>query len=152
MGEIRKIKAATMFPLIEEIIEQGQSTRITVSGNSMYPFLRDTLDSVEFSKANYTSLSRGDIVLIRRVEGTYVMHRVIEKNEDCFFMVGDAQEWIEGPLYQNQLVAVVTAIWRKDKRISCSNYLWRFLSSLWLVLRPFRNFIFRAYRFLRRRI
>lgn len=82
--------------------------------------------------------------MVRRTDGHYVMHRIIRKANDCFFIVGDAQQWIEGPLFPEQLVAVVSVIWRKDKRISCINSWWRLLSRLWLYLRPFRHFLLRA--------
>ncbi|HWP97017.1 MAG TPA: S24/S26 family peptidase [Syntrophomonadaceae bacterium] len=152
MGQVSKIKAVDLFPFISELIEGGKSARILVSGSSMTPFLRDQTDSVEFSKVSFTDIARGDIVLIQRVDGAYVMHRVYRKRRDCFYIIGDAQEWIEGPLNPDQLVALVTAIWRKDKRIPCSNLVWRLLCKLWLYLRPFRYFIFRVYGFLRRRI
>jgi hypothetical protein len=84
--------------------------------------------------------------MIQRTNGQYIMHRVIRKEADCFYMVGDAQQWIEGPLYPNQLVAVVTALWRKDTRISCSNPIQRFYSITWLFLRPYRYFILRVYK------
>lgn len=146
MCEIKKVKAASIFELISEILEHGQNARISISGNSMYPFLRDSIDSVELTKGSFEQLSRGDIVMIQRSDSYYVMHRIIRRDKDCFFMVGDAQQWVEGPLYPEQLVAIVTAIWRKDKRIPCSNKWWRLLSWFWLYLRPFRYFILRVRR------
>lgn len=144
MDEIVKVKAQFIFPFVSEIIEQGQSIRITVTGNSMFPFLRDGLDSVEFSQATYTSLSKGDIVLIRREDGTYVMHRILQRDKERFFMIGDAQERIEGPLYPDQLVAVVSSVWRKNKQIYCSSFIWRFLSQIWLFIIPYRKLIFKV--------
>lgn len=142
---VLKVKAASIFPFINELLEQGQSIKIPVSGNSMNPFLHDCSDSVELTKGSFHQLSRGDIVLIKRTDGYYVMHRVYKKKRECFYMIGDAQQWIEGPLYPEQLIAVVTAIWRKDKRIPCSNKWLRLLSWLWLCLRPYRLFIFWVY-------
>lgn len=150
MCEIRKVKAASLFPLISELFEYGKNSRISVSGGSMYPFLRDRIDSVELTKGRFEQLALGDIVLIQRTDGRYVLHRIYRKKKDCFFMVGDAQQWIEGPLYPEQLLAVVTAIWRKDKRIACSNMWWRLLSWLWLFLRPFRYSILKVYRKIRK--
>lgn len=152
MREIREVKvnAATLIPLISELIEHGQNSRIAVSGNSMYPFLRHEIDSVELTKKSFEQLDVGDIVLIQRTDGRYILHRTYRKNKDCFFMVGDAQQWIEGPLFPEQLVGVVTAIWRKDKRILCSAKWWKFLSRLWLYLRPFRNFILKVFLKIRR--
>lgn len=146
MSEVRKVKAASIFPFISELFELGQSVKLPVSGDSMNPFLHDGIDSVELTKGSFEQISRGDIVMIQRTDGSYVMHRVIKKKADSIYMVGDAQQWIEGPLYREQLVAVVTAIWRQNKRISCSNKWWRLLSWLWLWLRPFRYFIFRVSR------
>lgn len=146
MSEVRRVKAASIFPFISELFELGQSVKLPVSGDSMNPFLHDGIDSVELTKGSFEQISRGDIVMIQRTDGSYVMHRVIKKKADSIYMVGDAQQWIEGPLYREQLVAVVTAIWRQNKRISCSNKWWRFLSWLWLWLRPFRYFIFRVNR------
>ncbi|MGE5417243.1 MAG: S24/S26 family peptidase [Acidobacteriota bacterium] len=145
MREVTKVKAAELFPLISELIQQGQSARILVSGSSMYPFLRDGIDSVELVQGDFDDLSRGDIVMIRRLDGAYVMHRIIKKNKDSFFMVGDAQEWLEGPITREQLVAVVTAIWRKERKISCSGIGWKLLSEIWLILRPCRYFILRVF-------
>ena len=145
MGEVKIIRAAEMFAVVSEIIAQGQSTRITVTGTSMYPFLRDNVDSVEFSRANFDGLARGDIVLIRRIEGTYVMHRIIKATSQNIYIIGDAQQWIEGPISPDQLVAIVSAIWRKDKKILCTNRWWQIMSEVWLRLRPFRGWIFRIY-------
>ena len=150
MDNIMKVKAAAIFPFIEEILEQGQNSRITVTGSSMYPFLRDGVDSVEFSKGSFDSISRGDIVLIRRRDGAYVMHRVLKKEGISFYMVGDAQQWIEGPLYADQLLAVVTAVYRKDRKIVCRSIWWRTLSGIWLWMLPCRHIVFKLYRGFRR--
>lgn len=151
MYEIIKFKATNMFSLISEIIENGQNTKIPVSGDSMNPFLRDGIDSVEFSRGSFEQISWGDIVVIKRSNGSFIMHRIYRKEIDCFFIVGDAQQWIEGPLYPEQLVAVVPTIWRKDKCIPCSNRWWRLLSGLWLLLRPLRYSILRVQRKLQRK-
>ena len=45
MGEIRQITVNKMIPVIEELLEEGMRIRITVTGSSMYPFLRDKKDS-----------------------------------------------------------------------------------------------------------
>lgn len=150
MHKVETIKSSKLFPVIQDLLAEGMSTRITVAGMSMYPFLREFTDSVELSTTNFEQIRYGDIVLIERKISEYVLHRIIKKDKDCFYMVGDAQQWIEGPLYPDQLVAVVTAVWRKDKRIECSNFWWKLLSSVWLKFIPFRYFLIRAYKYLRK--
>lgn len=149
MHKVNCIKSEYLFPVIVELIQNNQKATITVTGNSMLPFLKEVRDRVELSATCFTDLKRGDIVLIQRKTGYYVLHRVYKKEKDCFFIIGDAQEWIEGPLFPEQLIAIVTRVWRKNKEIKCDNILWRFLSMLWLSLRKFRHVIFKAYNMLK---
>jgi signal peptidase I len=141
MPVLEKIPAVDYFALVGELLDQHQSARITVTGSSMFPFLRNLKDSVELCLASYDSFRAGDIVLIKRVDGAYILHRVFRKEVNCFYILGDAQSCIEGPLMPQQLLAVVTAVWRGSKRISCSNPWWRILSWFWSLLLPFRGMI-----------
>jgi signal peptidase I len=145
MCEIISIKSNKLFPVIRDLLKNGMRTRITVTGMSMYPFLREYIDSVELSNSNFKSIHYGDIVLIERKSGEYVLHRVVRKEEYCFYIVGDAQHWVEGPLSPDQLIAVVTAIWRKNKKIECSNFWWKLPSLIWLRLLLFRRLITRTH-------
>ena len=145
MSEVKLVKSNLLFPFINEMLNSRKYVRITVTGMSMYPFLRENIDSIELSSVNFTNLHRNDIVMILRDSNEYVMHRVIKKENDCFYIVGDAQQWIEGPLRPNQLVAKITTIWRRNKKIDCTNLWWRLLSSLWLVLLPFRHIVIKSY-------
>jgi signal peptidase I len=150
MSKVKLVKSNEIFPIISEILENSVKARITVTGMSMYPFLREGIDSVELSKGSINDIKPGTIVMIRRKSGCYVMHRAIRKNTECFYIVGDAQQWIEGPIYSHQLVAVVTAVWRRDKRIECSSFLWKFLSNIWLHILPFRYLILNSFKTIRR--
>jgi len=104
----------------------------------MYPFLRDGLDCVELSACSFDTAKKGDIVLIQRKTGEYVLHRILCKKKSVFYIIGDAQQWIEGPLEKEQLIAVVSAIRRGKRTISCSNFIWKLLSFLWLGVIPIR--------------
>jgi len=145
--QVLKVKSSAIFPVITELLDSGQTARITVTGNSMYPFLRAGRDSVELSKASFQEINRGDIVLIKRTNGIYILHRVIKKPK-ILFMVGGAQQWIEGPLYPEQLVAKVKSVRRKNREIPCTNDTWVFLSRVWLRLRIFRYKTFKVYAFI----
>jgi len=142
MRNLKTIKSEVLFPQVKELLDNGHKVRITVTGSSMMPFLRENIDSVELSAANFESLRFGQIPLIRRADGQYILHRLICKKKDRFFIAGDAQLWVEGPIYPEQLVAVVTKIWRGDRQISASNICWDMLSFIWWLRIP-------AYRMLR---
>lgn len=150
MGKVKKVRTDDILPVVKEILDRGGITNISVSGASMIPFLHKDEDRVELSSVSFNNIQRGDIVLIVRDSGEYVLHRVLRKEKEYFYIVGDAQQWIEGPLRTDQLIAVATAVWRKERRIECSAFWWRGLAELWMLLRPMRNHIFRLYRLLKR--
>ena len=150
MCEVKLVKSVEMFPVIKEILKKGINVSITVTGMSMYPFLREKIDRVELTNASFTGIHRGDIVLILRGNGEYILHRIIRKEEYGFYIVGDAQQWIEGPLSPEQLIAVATAVSRRKRYIKCSSLWWKALSAAWLRILPFRYLIIRTYRQLSR--
>lgn len=133
-----------LVPLIEERLSLGQAVRLTVRGNSMHPFLRHEKDTVLLISSSGEKLKKGDIVFYKRLSGQYVLHRIIKADKNnAFFMIGDAQYKIEGPIYIEQIFAKVTHVFRGNKKISCNNFLWRLLSFLWLLL-PFRKALNKA--------
>lgn len=150
MHNLKKIKSEELFPSIKDLLANDHKVRITVTGSSMMPFLREDRDSVELSAADFKSLRFGQIPLVRRADGQYVLHRLIFKKKDCFYIAGDAHIWIEGPLYPEQLVAVVTKIWREDRQISPFNILWIMLSFIWWLRLPAFRALIKLYRFLRK--
>lgn len=148
MPAVIPITSQEFFPLLATLIDNGQTAKITVTGESMYPFLRDGLDSVELTQTTLDGVERGDIILIQRDDTGYVLHRVWKKSGEQLYLLGDAQVSIEGPVRKDQLRAKATALWRGGTRIGNANRWWRFCSTLWLFLRPLRPYILRMIRFL----
>ncbi len=144
--KIKLVKAAELFSLTSEILAQDGYAWITVTGMSMYPFLKEVRDSVELSKATFESIKKGDIVLIKRLNGVFVLHRVCKKKKECFYMVGDAQQWIEGPLVPEQILAKVTRIKRKGRIINCKNPILKACVTIWMFVLPIRFTIFKLAR------
>lgn len=139
MCDMIKIKAQDMFPVINEILAKNGSAWITVTGSSMYPFLREMKDQVQLVSCSFDSIKVGDIILMKRkFSEQYVLHRVLKKEQSSFYIIGDAQQWIEGPLKPDQLIASVASIRRKEHVIKCSNLFLRFLVILWRIAIPVR--------------
>ncbi len=145
MCSVKRVKSEAMFPVVSEILNHGGHAWISVTGMSMYPFLRENRDSVELKAVSFKDINRGDIVLIKRSTGLYVLHRVLKKTDDSFFMIGDAQRWIEGPLEPDQLIAVVCAVRRGRRIIECDNKLWSILVGLWLKIIPLRHIVLKFF-------
>lgn len=140
-----QIKADDWIPAMLHLIQDGKELRINPQGNSMYPFLRSKRDSV-ILKLPDREFKRGDIVLYRRDNGLHIVHRIHHVGKEGYYMVGDNQREIEGPLRKDQLLAITVKIIRKNKLIDCrKNVIYRILSSLWLLVLPFRLSIIRLW-------
>ena len=68
---MRKVEA--FAPLIEEAFSNNQTFKMPVNGTSMLPFINRT-HHVVLDKP--ISLKRNDMILYKRTNGQYVLHRI----------------------------------------------------------------------------
>ena len=73
------------------------------------------------------------------------MHRVWKVKDNQYYMVGDAQTQIEGPLEREQIFAIITKVKRKDKWIGPGDFWWEFFEKIWIRIVPMRRFLVRVY-------
>ena len=141
------------FELLKEISAQGRECHMLVTGNSMAPFLYHERDTVYFTKPP-VRLKTGDIVFFQRKTGQFVMHRIRRivrtqrKPEECFefYLVGDNQTEIEGPVYTEQIFAKITRVKRKGKILYPHNLCWFFFAHIWIYMIPVRRPLMQFYR------
>lgn len=127
-----------MLPLVES----GHILKICPSGVSMVPFITGGRDQACLRSASGVVLRRGDIVLYRRGGGDHILHRIQRVRDGGYYMLGDSQSWIEGPVRREDILAVVDSFIRKGREYRCDGRAYRALAELWLLLRPLRPFIF----------
>ena len=125
-----------LMPLISETIAEGRSIRFSVTGNSMFPLFVNRRDSVTVSTPE--TIKKYDIVLHRRVDGTYIMHRVISKRGDLLTIAGDNENEKERNVPVNAVVAKVTSFNRKGREYNMKELHYRLYCHLWLAVFPFR--------------
>ena len=123
---------------VETLLAQGQSVQLPPTGWSMYPLIAEGRDQVIIEPASPAELRRGDVVLYRRDSGILVLHRICRCTEAGFYMVGDNQRAIEGPLRPDQIKGKMAAVIRKGKTIPVTSPVYRILTGLWLLARPVR--------------
>lgn len=153
-----------LAPLMSECLAQGQEVVLTVTGNSMSPFLRDKKDQVVLTACDPTALQPGDVPLFRRRNGQYVLHRIVERDDGVtctrwgeeqgmpshgdglrYTMLGDAQ-WQEEPdIAADQIVACATAFIRRGKRWECHSDAYVRNRMRWHRLLPLRPVLVRLY-------
>ena len=140
----------TLMPLIRESLAAGRSVRFSPRGISMLPMLRQGLDSVVLSPLP-EKLHKYDLPLYQRDDGSYVLHRIVRTGE-TYTCIGDNQFKKEFGLRRDQMIALVTAFYRGEKRMSTSDPGYRMYCCLWHLSRPLRYFWRRSKGWLRRHI
>ena len=136
------------MPLIQEQLDRGQTVRFSPRGTSMLPMLRPGLDNVVLSPLP-ERLKKYDLPLYRRDDGKYVLHRVVAVG-DTYTCMGDNQFLPEPGLRRDQMIAVVTAFYREDKKYEVTHPGYRLYRCLWYRSRKLRRFWKRAKGWLRR--
>ena len=144
------IPAVEWMSALKPLLDGGHELKLRPVGSSMVPFLVGGRDEVFLRSPKMKKPVRGDIALFSRDDGLFVLHRIHHVRKDGYYMLGDAQTWIEGPVREGSIQAIATAVIRKNKKVSCGEPGLRFLTGLWLLLRPVRPLIFRLYGGLRR--
>lgn len=156
-AEIR-LPMTELSPLMESCLAQGQEVVITVTGNSMRPFLSHRRDQVVLAPIEGEALQLGDVPLYRRRNGQYVLHRVVERVEADrvvsltgkgkslsrdmdlqYTMLGDAQTEREPGIKPDQILAVAKGFYRRGRFISCASPRYRRCVRLWYRLLPWRR-------------
>ena len=126
------------IPVLQELLLEGKEVSLTITGNSMSPFLVHGRDEIMISPPN-GKWKKGDMAFYKRANGRYVMHRIykVDKQGDCFF-VGDGQQTIEGPIAPEQIFGKITSVRRKGKWIGPKDFWWFFFEQIWIRILPFR--------------
>lgn len=124
--------------VLRELAGEGRVVSMLVVGSSMSPFLCHKRDYIYFTKPD-RELRRGDMVFYQRDTGQYVMHRIYKRKKDDYYMVGDAQTQIEGPLRRDQIFARIIKVKRKGRIIEPGNFWWEFFEHVWIRIIPLRK-------------
>lgn len=139
-----------LLPFLDELLKDGKTIQLTVTGNSMMPLLRNRRDSVFLVSPD--AVKTYDIVLFVRESGDAVLHRIVKRTKDGFMIVGDNQLALEGPVKPSQVLAVVSAFCRDGKVFSCRRWWCRLYGFLWGIARPIRRPLLPLVLFAARRI
>lgn len=129
---------------IENLLAQGNTVQFKPQGYSMYPLFVPGRDEAVVAPVDPQRLRRGDVVLYRRDESILVLHRIWKRKEDGFYLVGDNQKEIEGPLRPDQIKGILVQVIRKGRQFSAGNVFYRLPAALWLWLRPMRPVLSQA--------
>ena len=148
-SNVRILPPEELIPSLVELLEVSDSVPLVISGSSMVPFLVHHRDTVYLSKVRQ-SLEAGDMILYRRSNGQYVLHRIYRAESGTFILVGDAQTQLEPGISPEQVCAVVTAVRRKGRLLQRGSFWWDFFETVWIRMVPFRPLVGNAYCFIKK--
>lgn len=141
---VRVMDPEELMPQLTRLLEEVETVPLIISGTSMLPFLCHGRDTVYLLRIMQPP-KKGDMILYRRQNGAYVLHRVYRQRNGTYDMVGDGQVAIESGIRPDQLLAAVTAVRRKGKLLHKGSFLWEFFEHIWLALLPLRPAAIRLY-------
>lgn len=141
---------ADIVALMEQPLEEGKEVALTIRGNSMWPLLRSAQDKIFLKKLDFYKIY--DIILYKRDNGSYVLHRIVGEKNGAFYLAGDGEFKKEYPIYNNQIVAGAVGGVRKGKPFSCAGLPYRIYSRVWTAILPIRPYIVHIVAPVRRRL
>ena len=134
------ILADELLPLLREHLAMGQKIHyLPFQGVSMLPMLRQHFDSVELAPLP-DKLKKYDLPVYQYPSGKVVMHRIVKVREQDYICLGDntySYEYIR----PEQMIALVSAFKRGERRIEVTNPLYRAYARIWVAIYPLRKFL-----------
>lgn len=140
---------------MREIVQDGNSASLVITGNSMAPFLIHLRDTA-FIKSPDRPLRTGDIVFYQRSDERFILHRIVRvyKNSEgkrLFAIAGDNHSTAEYGVCEEQIFAFVCAVRRKGKILKPGDFRWDFFEKVWPRIIPARRMLIRMYSLFARR-
>jgi signal peptidase I len=116
-----------IYPFILEAFSKDLTFTFPIHGTSMLPMLKIG-DLVTIKKVE--SLQKGDIVLFRRFDESFVLHRIIRVNNDSYDIVGDHQGIVEKNVLFGQMIGVVISYNKNGKEHHMKNLRYKIYKAL----------------------
>lgn len=126
--------------LLEEaaaLMNEGREVSFTPLGSSMLPFIRGGKDAVRMRKLPQVEV--GDIILIR-LPGRYILHRVIEVNGNQVTLMGDGNIAGTEQCTLDDVLGTVVVIEKNGRTIRPGR------GRFWRAIKPLRRYILAIYR------
>lgn len=117
--------------------EQGQ-LRLEISGSSMQPLLKAKKNTVHISYLTQDPQWL-DVVLFRRGDGSFVLHRILSAGAETYTLCGDNQTKQEFGITRQQIVGRMEGYYTGERYHSCSAITYRLYARLWNRAMPVRR-------------
>lgn len=127
----------SLAEVIKLQLENGGRANLPVTGSSMMPLFYSRRDSVTLIPVDGQQ-KKGEIILYRRENGMYVLHRIIKAEQDFYICCGDNQ-YEKEIVKHEQLIGVVDQFMRAGRTYSREHLSYRMYQTLLIGLFPLRR-------------
>jgi len=134
----KKDQKSGILPLIEEQLSLGKQVSFKVKGTSMFPFLHSGRTEVTLLKPTIEP-KKYDIVLFK-IKGNYVLHRIIKIEKDHYVIMGDAlkQKDLVG---KDQIIGVVKEIKVDGNPVDIKDHKYQRKVKSWVLFRVAKRYL-----------
>ena len=128
-----------------KLVDEGICVTLPVEGRSMLPFIIGGKESVLLEKPKKAEV--GDVVLAWVEQCRYVVHRIIDINNDEVTLMGDGNiRGVERCRLEDIKATVTYVVNNKGTRRDINNKKNRWESYVWRKLRPVRRYLLAIYK------
>lgn len=130
---------AIMMEGIRDLISEGRTVSLTVKGNSMNPFLVSMRDQMTLGPWKDKDIKKGCVALVLDNRGTYLIHRIIKREEGKVILLGDGNINFTETATMDNIIGIMYDVTRKGRTFSKDSFLWKAYSWSWMLLTPVRR-------------
>ena len=133
----------SFFEEAAETLRQGNTVRLHVDGQSMYPFIKGGKDEIEVAPYDGKSPLDPWCCPFYKWEGNYMIHRFIGMNGDLYQMLGDGNLYRIEEVPKKDIAGILRTIYHPDgTEQDCRDARWIKKAIWWYKLRKIRRFLF----------
>ena len=118
-------------------LSQGKKVKLRAKGSSMWPFVHGDEDTLLLTPVS--TLSKGDIVLAHIDGKRYVVHRIVDLNENTITLMGDGNLYEKETCTRSDIYGAVDTIIRDGEELSLISKKAHMQARIWRLLLPLRR-------------
>lgn len=127
MNNTRSIANRELFAIVRDTLLEGKTVRVSVKGESMLPFFRSG-STITLRPIKESDIRKYNVVMADAGHA-FVVHRIIEVNDNMVTLLGDGNYIGTERVTRDKIYGIVDC--------SASHI---FFAKIWLWLRPMRRF------------
>lgn len=145
----KKSVSNLFFEAAADSLRQGNAVKLRVEGDSMVPSIRGGIDLIELVPYTGQELPLWCAVFYKW-NGRYMTHRLIKKEGETCFMLGDGNVTRVETLPQQEIIGVLKTIFHPDgTQTDCLSADWLRRGERWNRRLPYRIHYLRLFRLMR---